>query len=230
MPQLSCVSMCCDRCFMHAADSTHGLALSVCPSTCLQAVEEKLLAEMQTLTLDRGEAVAKQAQFIIMESDLPAPQRTLSTVSEGTLPADTQQSGDGAAAAAADTTLGGGGGALATAPLLAGGVSLRWSGGQGPRVQAQTAEADFVCVINPAPAAVQQERRAGVSASTCAVFVTCADRGCSAMVFRGLLFPSCTVTCPSNRRAAAGRFPQSQSLLGTASRLPPGTCQARPQL
>jgi hypothetical protein len=99
--------------------------LPVCLSSlvCLQAVEEKLLAEMQTLTLDQGEAVAKQAQFIIVESDLPAPQRTLSTISEGTLPADAQQSGDGGAAAAAAAL--DGGGAFATAQLP-GGVSVFW--------------------------------------------------------------------------------------------------------
>lgn len=47
----------------------------------LQAVEEKLLAEMQSLTLKQGQAVAEQAQFIIVGSDLP-PERTLSAISE----------------------------------------------------------------------------------------------------------------------------------------------------
>jgi hypothetical protein len=50
----------------------------------LQAVEEKILAEMHSLTMKQGQAVAQQAQFIIVGSDLP-PERTLSTISEGTL-------------------------------------------------------------------------------------------------------------------------------------------------
>lgn len=61
----------------------------------LEAVEEKLLLEMQSLTLKRGEAVAQQAQFIIVGSDLP--QRTLSTISEAALPSH-QSSGSAAMA------------------------------------------------------------------------------------------------------------------------------------
>jgi hypothetical protein len=49
-----------------------------------QAVEEQLFLEMQSLTLKRGEAVAQQAQFIIVGPDLP--QRALSTISEAAQP------------------------------------------------------------------------------------------------------------------------------------------------
>lgn len=63
----------------------------------MQAVQDKLLAEMQSLTLKEGDAVAQQAQFIIVGSDLP-PQRTLSTISEGAL--QPQQSGASALVAA----------------------------------------------------------------------------------------------------------------------------------
>lgn len=54
----------------------------------MEQLEEKLLVEMQSITLERGEEVAKQAKFIIVGSDLP--HRTLSAISEAPLP--TQQS------------------------------------------------------------------------------------------------------------------------------------------
>lgn len=116
---------------------------------------------MQTLTLDRGEAVAKQAQFIIMESDLPAPQRTLSTVSEAVLPADAAQSGDGGAEAVAATL--GDGSAFAKAQLPAGGVSSGWVW---PRKGSSINCRGRLCATQPALAAVQKEQPAGVSAST----------------------------------------------------------------
>jgi hypothetical protein len=77
----------------------------------LQAVEEKLLVEMHSITRKQGQKAAQQAQFIIVGSDLPR-RGALSTISEGTVTAPQSSSsaaapgGDAAAASRSGVTAG----------------------------------------------------------------------------------------------------------------------------
>lgn len=50
----------------------------------MQQIEDQILQQMHSITIHQGAAAAKQAKFIIVDSDLP--HRTLSTISETPLP------------------------------------------------------------------------------------------------------------------------------------------------
>lgn len=89
----------------------------------LQAVEEKLLVEMHSITRRQGEEAAKQAHFIIVGSDLP--RRALSTISEGT--ATAPQSSSSVAAPGGDAAAASWSGL--TADSAAAAEQVGWGGG-----------------------------------------------------------------------------------------------------